>query len=102
MALPDTTRILLVLTGGTIASRSDGDGVISLDSSAVCTLVDDLWRQDPRRAARTDLEVIQPIDTFSEDATPSTWTTVADRIVRTDLSSYDGIEAYAAWSCAVL
>ncbi|MDD6490092.1 MAG: asparaginase domain-containing protein [Clostridia bacterium] len=81
------TKILLLLTGGTIGSIMT-DGVISTDKDKKCRLIE-LYNQKYNDDCVFDIK--QPLNILSENLDKSHWEILVNTILETDISSYDGI-----------
>lgn len=76
-------NILMIATGGTIASRSTDSGLTPLIGS------EDLLRYIPRVSEFCAVTTVQPFNLDSTNVTPSHWLALA-RIIRDSYNSYDG------------
>ena len=76
-------NILLIATGGTIASRQTGSGL------APQLLADDILRCVPRLSALCRVDAIQPMNIDSTNMSPACWLSIA-RCVQQRYDHYDG------------
>ena len=76
-------RILLIATGGTIASTEDGDGL----SPALTGT--ELAQSVPEIAGLCELDIVQPMNIDSTNMRPSDWMRIRDVIAR-GYASHDG------------
>ena len=75
-------RILLILTGGTICSEKNENGLNDLNTDdAVAKLI----------SKYEGIDVIAPINTLSENMTIDKWNKLIKVLRETDLESYDGV-----------
>lgn len=81
------TKILLLLTGGTIGSALT-NGVISTDKSKQCRLIE-LYKTKFNDDCMFDIK--QPLNILSENLEKSHWEILVNTILETDISAYDGI-----------
>lgn len=81
------TKILLLLTGGTIGSIVT-NGVISTDKNKQCRLIE-LYNQKYNDDCVFDIK--QPLNILSENLDKSHWEIIVNTILETDISAYDGI-----------
>ena len=84
------TKILLVMTGGTIGSSSK-DGVINLDTQSRYQLLQ-LYNENPAADCDAELIPIAPLTMLSENAQPSHWTTLTN-VIKEQLKTneYQGV-----------
>lgn len=80
-------KILVILTGGTIGSKSE-NGTVNVDSSAAYSIIN-LYLE--KYGADTEFEAIQPINTLSENITTDTWLQLFEALDNVDYSKYNGI-----------
>lgn len=76
-------RILIIATGGTIASTDEGDGLTPTLSG------EDLVAFVPELARIAQIDVVQPMNLDSTNVAPDDWLRMA-RIVRESYDAYDG------------
>lgn len=76
-------RILIIATGGTIASTDEGDGLTPTLSG------EDLVAFVPELARIAQIDVVQPMNLDSTNVAPDDWLSMA-RIVRESYDAYDG------------
>lgn len=69
-------KILLIFTGGTIGSKTVG-GITNVDSTAKCGLIQKYREQFGNNA---EFEVIQPLETLSENLNISHWQTIYNSV----------------------
>ncbi|MGC9072439.1 MAG: Glu-tRNA(Gln) amidotransferase subunit GatD [Acidilobus sp.] len=84
---PPSSRVMIVGTGGTIASRVDYEtGAVHpyMDARELAASVPEMFRY-----ASVDVEQYMAI--FSEDMTPNAWESIAGEIARKILSGYQGV-----------
>lgn len=81
------TKILIILTGGTIGS-SEENGIISTEKSERCHFVElyNLKYNDD-----CIFEIKQPLNILSENLDKSHWEIIVNTVLDTDISDYDGI-----------
>ena len=82
-----SVKILIILTGGTIGSRTS-ENVINVSSAAAYNLIK--LYQD-KYGTDTEFEVIQPMNILSENLMPAYWTTLCDCLDQVEFENYDGI-----------
>lgn len=83
-------RIALILTGGTICSRTASDGARRSDVSTASTVLEQHYRKE-RPYSSVQFDVTMPLNRLSEDLTPDDWCTLLRAIAAVDLSHTDGI-----------
>ena len=76
--------ILLILTGGTIGSSVNADGIIDTGKSRLLELYSAL---DPKQ----EFDVLRPIDVLSENIGLKDWSKLINAIDGADLSKYEGV-----------
>lgn len=76
-------RLLLIATGGTIASENEGDGLIPRINA------DSLLSFAPALARMYKVDAVSPVNLDSTNMRPEDWLTIA-RCVREHYASYDG------------
>ncbi|MGN0469812.1 MAG: asparaginase domain-containing protein [Acutalibacteraceae bacterium] len=81
------TKILLLLTGGTIGSALT-NGIISTDKNQKCRLIE-LYSKKYNDDCVFDIK--QPLNILSENLDKSHWEILVNTILQTDISDYDGI-----------
>lgn len=81
------TKILLILTGGTIGS-SESNGIIKTEQNKKCRLVE-LYMQKYSHDCIFDIK--QPLNILSENLDISHWELLVNYILDIDTSEYDGI-----------
>lgn len=81
------TKILVLLTGGTIGSRAGG-GIIDTGAETSYDLIR-LYREI--YGSDADFEIISPYNILSENLNPGYWEILCDIISGTDPGRYDGI-----------
>ena len=82
--------ISLILTGGTICSRTAADGLRRCDVPAVSTVLEQRFRaQHPENPVQFAVQA--PLNRLSEDLTPADWLKLLDCIAETDLTGTDGM-----------
>lgn len=79
-------KIYVVLTGGTIAC-SVTDGIISANEKTPRAL--EMYSQE--YGGKTEFHITRLLNILSENASPEHWKIIADHILGTDLSGYDGV-----------
>ena len=79
-------KILLITTGGTIASVID-DGVIGVTDSGKLTVLKKYREID----TQTEFDVISPLNILSENITNNDYRIIAETVRDADKSAYDGI-----------
>ena len=84
---PPSRRVMIIGTGGTIASRVD------YETGAVHPYVDakELAASVPEMFRYASVEVEQFMSIFSEDMTPSLWASIVDEVTRKFSSGYEGV-----------
>lgn len=80
-------KILVVLTGGTIASAAD-ENVIGITDESRYKLVSEYEKEYGRE---TEFDIISPLNILSENLMPHMWNTLFNTLFTTDLSRYGGI-----------
>ena len=80
-------KILVILTGGTIGSESDGE-VLSPDKESCCEIID-LYRETYNGTEQFD--IVYPVITLSENMLPEKWEKIFDCIIKNLDKSYKGI-----------
>ncbi len=83
-------HITLILTGGTICSRTTAEGVRRSDAGSAVTVLEQHYRF-AHPYDRVQFDVRTPTDCLSEDLTPDDWRTLIGEILHTDLAKTDGI-----------
>lgn len=81
------SKILVVLTGGTIGSAVEGN-VINVNGSSPLRLLS-MYRQ--KYGESEDFEVIQPLNLLSENMTPETLLVLLKTLEHTAYENYDGV-----------
>ncbi len=84
---PPSTRVMIIGTGGTIASRVDYEtGAVHpyMNAKELAASVPEIFRY-------ASVEVEQFMSVFSEDMTPETWASVVDEVARRLEAGYQGI-----------
>ncbi|WP_419053885.1 asparaginase [Collinsella stercoris] len=76
-------RILLIATGGTIASAEDGNGLSPALSG------EELARSVPQIEGLYELDIVQPMNIDSTNMRPADWLRIA-RVIREDYDDHDG------------
>ena len=76
-------RILLIATGGTIASAEDGNGL----SPALTG--DELARSVPQIEGVCELDIVQPMNIDSTNMRPADWLRIA-QVIREGYGDHDG------------
>ncbi|MFC4779431.1 asparaginase [Paenibacillus sp. GCM10023252] len=82
------TRILVIFTGGTIGSASQG-GKVDVRAAGSYTLIDQYMKQHGREGVT--FETIQPLNVLSENIVPADWQTLLSAIKGVDQAKADGI-----------
>lgn len=83
-------QITLILTGGTICSRPDGDGARRSDVQTASTVLEQHYRNaHPYSSVKFD--VTMPLNQLSEDLTPDDWCTMLRAVAAVDPETTDGI-----------
>ncbi len=84
---PPPTKVMIVGTGGTIASRVD------YETGAVKPYMDpkELAASIPEAFRYATVDVEQYMAIFSEDMTPATWNSIAEEVARKLESGYEGV-----------
>lgn len=80
-------EILTVLTGGTIGSVSRGK-IIDVDENAASLLIE---KYRSRYGSEDNFDLVQPLNTASENLTLRHWELMVNFILERNLSGYDGI-----------
>jgi len=83
-------RIALILTGGTICSRSDASGTRRSDAEASVTVLEDYYRAHHPYSS-VSFEVQMPVDKLSEDLSPEDWCELIRSIASLEGRLPDGI-----------
>ena len=87
----DRTKILVLLTGGTICSTEDESGSRFSNVENV-RIIEHFRANNPRYADRVDFERMSPLDVLSENMTVNTWNRLLDCFrSEVDWSAYQGI-----------
>lgn len=88
----NTTRILLILTGGTICSFANEQGEREADTSRAQTLIVENFRNGGSPLANTaTFDAVSPLDILSENMTVTHWNTLLEALKTYDFSKYDGV-----------
>ncbi len=82
-------RILLILTGGTICSRTESGNRRSDVHAAATVLEERYFAAHPDSDVQFTAE--KPINRLSEDLTPEDWRTLLRTLAQTDLTAFSGI-----------
>lgn len=80
-------KILVVLTGGTIGSKSE-NGTVNINSASAYQIVD---YYNKEYGNDVDFEVIQPVNVLSENMTCEVWLELMKALDKIDTSKYRGI-----------
>ena len=80
-------KILVVLTGGTIGSKSE-NGTVNINSALAYQIVD---YYNKEYGNDVDFEVIQPVNVLSENMTCEVWLELMNALDKIDTSTYRGI-----------
>ena len=80
-------KILVILTGGTIGSKSVS-GTVDINSSSAYQIVD---YYNKKYGKDVDFEVIQPINILSENITCEVWLELMNCLDKINISNYSGI-----------
>lgn len=80
-------KILLILTGGTIGSKSE-NGTVNVDSEAAYGIVDMYYK---KYGQDVEFEAVQPVNILSENIVPNIWVKLCKCIDSKDISQYRGI-----------
>ena len=83
-------RIALILTGGTICSRTVSDGTRRSDVSNALTILEAHYR-NAHPYSSVEFDVQMPLNALSEDLTPDDWTAILKTVGTLELSALDGI-----------
>ena len=83
------TKILLILTGGTICSFDRGDGERASDTERAEALIVGTYQKNHKNCVSFD--TVSPLNVLSENMTVSHWNTLIQALKSYDFSSYDGI-----------
>ena len=83
-------RIALILTGGTICSRTGADGTRRSDVGTASTVLEQHYRL-AHPFSSVEFDVQMPLNALSEDLTPDDWCTLLKTLCALDLRRYDGI-----------
>lgn len=83
-------RIALILTGGTICSRTAPDGARRSDVGTASTVLEQHYRRE-KPYSSVQFDVTMPLNRLSEDLTPDDWCTLLRAVAAVDLSRTDGI-----------
>ena len=89
-----STRILLILTGGTICSFESDIGEQSPDTEHAQALIVKGFRQGSspyRQEDRVSFEIKRPLNILSENLTVDHWNTLLSEMRGYDFSSFDGV-----------
>ena len=85
-------KILLILTGGTICSSKNENGLNALNTgAAVPTLVTMYEDLIPDEEKDIDFDTISPINTLSENMTIDKWNSLLEALKEIDFSQYMGV-----------
>ena len=85
-------KILLILTGGTICSSKNENGLNALNTgTAVPTLVTMYEDLIPDEEKDIDFDTISPINTLSENMTIDKWNCLLEALKKIDFSQYMGV-----------
>ncbi len=79
-------KILVVLTGGTIASAAE-ENVIGITENSRCKLISEY----EKAYGAAEFEIISPLNILSENLVPQMWSTLFNALLTGDLSRYGGI-----------
>ena len=89
--MTDRTKILVLLTGGTICSTEDESGSRFSNVENV-RIIEHFRANNPEYADRVDFEQLAPLDVLSENMTVDTWNRLLECFRREiDWSAYQGI-----------
>lgn len=80
-------KILVVLTGGTIGSKSE-NGTVNINSASAYQIVE---YYNKEYGNDVDFEVIQPVNVLSENMTCEVWLGLMNALDKIDTSTYRGI-----------
>ena len=83
-------RIALILTGGTICSRTASDGARRSDAGTALTVLEQHYRL-AHPFSSVEFQTHIPLNCLSEDLTPDDWCTLLRTIASLDISRLDGI-----------
>ncbi|MBP0966511.1 MAG: asparaginase, partial [Oscillospiraceae bacterium] len=83
-------RIALILTGGTICSRTGEDGARRSDAESALSVLEQHYRLANPYSSVQFLTRI-PLNRLSEDLTPDDWCTLLRSVATLDLEKLDGI-----------
>jgi len=85
-------KILLVLTGGTICSAKNSNGLNDLNTeSASLELVSRYRNMTGQGNKEITFEVVSPINTLSENMTIAKWNILLDTLSKVDYKKYSGV-----------
>ena len=88
-------KILLVLTGGTICSAKNANGLNALSTESASLELVTTYRQQVALKANAseevEFETISPINTLSENMTIAKWNILLDALSEVDLTQYAGV-----------
>ena len=83
-------KILLVLTGGTICSAKNSDGLNDLNTEAASLSLVSVFREaNPQN--KVEFDSISPINTLSENMTVAKWNLLLHALKKVDFSQYMGV-----------
>ena len=84
-------KILLMLTGGTICSFVDKNGIKESDYGRAMPLLIDNFKKSNLIYDDVEFEVVSPLDILSENMDISAWNAILLELRKTDFSLYKGI-----------
>lgn len=84
------SKILVVLTGGTIGSRVSGTTIDISDNSQYC-LIEEYKKLNEPIMEQVELETVEPYTILSENTTLNVWTQLCAYLATIDYSQYQGI-----------
>ncbi|MDO4300458.1 MAG: asparaginase domain-containing protein [Clostridia bacterium] len=80
-------KILVILTGGTIGSRSE-NGTVNVSSEAAYNIINLYYEKYGRN---TEFDAIQPVNILSENITADIWLDLCNSLDNVNCSEYSGI-----------
>ncbi len=85
-------NINLILTGGTVGSATDGNGIINTDTKVASDmLIDDFFDRHPEYRGTVEFDVTAPLDLLSENLNLGHWNILVDHLIHINLKKSDGV-----------
>lgn len=84
-------KILVILTGGTICSHENADGVRSADAQNAKYKIVSNFRKSSSPYKDAEFDFLMPLNILSENMTVTTWNTLLDTFRENNFENYQGI-----------